>query len=58
VHDYRDPDSAAAANEPKRFETNYRKAGGTIGLVVIEQETRTVGSIEPLIGFLRENLHT
>ena len=56
VHDYHDPDSALSVNEPERFVANYRKAGGTIELVAVEQALRPTASIEPVIGFLRETL--
>ncbi len=35
LHDYRDPDSPVAENEPQRFVANYRKAGGEIALEYI-----------------------
>ena len=56
VHDYHDPDGGFAGNEPERFVANYRKAGGTIELVSVEQELRPAASIEPMIGFLRRHL--
>jgi acetyl esterase len=40
VHDYRDPDSPVALNEPERFAAAYRKAGGSIELTYIEQAVR------------------
>ena len=42
VHDYLDTDSDVTLNEPERFVENYRKAGGEIDLVIIEQETRSL----------------
>ena len=30
VHDYHDPDGGCPGNEPERFVSNYRKAGGDI----------------------------
>jgi acetyl esterase len=53
VHDYRDPDSPLDLNEPERFLANYRKAGGDIEIVHIEQATRTSHtSVDPLAEFL------
>ena len=40
VHDYRDPESPVALNEPERFAASYRKAGGTIELLYIDQAAR------------------
>ena len=57
VHDYHDPDSAFPGNEPERFVTNYRKAGGTIELEYIEQELRaTESSFSPVVEFFRRTL--
>jgi len=57
VHDYHDPDSAFPGNEPERFVTNYRKAGGNIELVHIEQELRaTQASFGPVVEFFRRTL--
>jgi len=41
VHDYRDPDAPIPGNEPERFVTNYRKAGGSIEFLQTEQSART-----------------
>ena len=56
VHDYRDPESPVALNEPERFAANYRKAGGTIDAQYIDQAARmTVASHDPIAAFfLRE----
>lgn len=57
VHDYRDPDSPLDLNEPERFAENYRKAGGDIEVLYIDQETRSTNtSSDPLAGFLRQHL--
>jgi acetyl esterase/lipase len=57
VHDYRDPESPLDLNEPERFAENYRKAGGEIEVLYIDQETRsTKTSSDPLARFLREHL--
>jgi hypothetical protein len=56
VHDYRDPESPVALNEPERFAANYRKAGGTIELMYIDQAARTTPvAHDPVAAFfLRE----
>jgi acetyl esterase/lipase len=56
VHDYRDPDSPVPLNEPERFAANYRKAGGTIEMLYIDQAARTTtASHDPIAAFfLRE----
>ena len=52
VHDYRDPESPVALNEPERFAANYRKAGGTIELQYIEQAARaTAAAHDPIAAF-------
>ena len=57
VHDYRDLDTGADANEPERFAANYRKAGGDIEVVYIEQENRySPTSFEPLAAFFAKHL--
>jgi acetyl esterase/lipase len=38
LHDYNDPESGFAGNEPQRFVANYRKAGGEIALEYIDAE--------------------
>jgi acetyl esterase/lipase len=57
VHDYRDPESPVPMNEPERFAANYRKAGGAIELLYIEQDKRqSVASWEPVAAFLLKHL--
>ena len=57
VHDYRDPESPLDMNEPDRFVANYRKAGGEIEIVDIDQETRSsTTSFAPLAAFFRQQL--
>ncbi len=57
VHDYRDLDSGAGANEPERFAASYRAAGGAIEVVYIDQETRSSPtSFEPLARFFNRHL--
>jgi acetyl esterase/lipase len=43
VHDYHDPDSNFPGNEPERFVSNYRKAGGDIEIAYIPADGRTNG---------------
>jgi len=56
VHDYRDPESPVARNEPERFAASYRKAGGAIEMLYIDQAARmTSASHDPIAAFfLRE----
>ncbi len=57
IHDYRDPESPLDLNEPERFVANYRKAGGEIEIVDIDQATRSSStSFEPLVAFFRKHL--
>ena len=56
VHDYRDPEAPVALNEPERFAAAYRKAGGSIELLYIDQAARaSAASYDPMAAFfLRE----
>jgi acetyl esterase/lipase len=57
VHDYRDPESPVALNEPERFAAAYRKAGGAIELLYIEQAARaSAASYEPVARFFLQHL--
>lgn len=57
IHDYRDPESPHDLNEPERFATNYRNAGGEVEIVDIDQATRSSStSFEPLADFFRKHL--
>lgn len=57
VHDYRDPDSPLDLNEPERFAENYRRAGGDIEVLYIDQDVRsTNASFDPLATYLRQHL--
>jgi len=38
IHDYKDIEASFPGNEPQRFVTNYRKAGGEIALEYIDAE--------------------
>ena len=56
VHDYLDPVHDGGDTEPDRFTGLYREAGGDIDLVVIENEGRGQGALEPLLAFYKTNL--
>ena len=57
VHDYHDPDSGQALNEPERFIHNYRNAGGEIEIVRVSQEKRSEPeSFEHLATFFSRHL--
>lgn len=59
VHDYRDPDSPFDGNEPERFVANYRRAGGTIELLHVEQATRQAApTFVPMAAFFQRHLRT
>jgi hypothetical protein len=40
VHDYHDPDGGFPGNEPERFVSNYRKAGGDIEIAYFDNAAR------------------
>lgn len=57
LHDYRDPESPVDANEPERFAASYRRAGGAIDILYIEQAARmTAASFDPIAAFFRREL--
>src|SRR5437868_3385702 len=57
VHDYHDPDGGFAGNEPERFVSNYRKAGGDIEITYFDNEKRnTEISHQPVYDFLKKHL--
>lgn len=57
VHDYRDPQAPIPGNEPERFATNYRRAGGQIDLLYIEQSVRqTNACFDPVAAFFHQHL--
>jgi acetyl esterase/lipase len=59
VHDYRDPDSPIPANEPERFTANYRKAGGDIELLYIDNATKAgAPSYDPAAAFFHKHIKT
>jgi acetyl esterase/lipase len=56
THDYRDPAGSFDGNEPERFASNYRKAGGSLELMYIDNATRATASIEPTVAFFKQHL--
>ena len=57
VHDYHDPDSNFPGNEPERFVSNYRKAGGDIDIVYVPNDRRSTSvSFEPVAAFFKKHL--
>lgn len=57
VHDYRDPESPVALNEPERFAAGYRKAGGRIDVLYIDQAARTTNaSHDPIAAFFLKEM--
>jgi acetyl esterase/lipase len=57
VHDYRDPDSPVGLNEPERFAASYRKAGGRIEMLYIEQAARmSAASHDPIAAFFLKEM--
>ena len=57
THDYRDPDSPVPWNEPLRFSLNYRKAGGFIETLYIDETTKRGNpSHEPTAAFFHRFL--
>ncbi|MBT3399579.1 MAG: alpha/beta hydrolase fold domain-containing protein, partial [Rhodospirillaceae bacterium] len=57
VHDYRDLESPLDLNEPERFAENYRKAGGAIEIVHVEQGNRSDPALlGPLVEFFQKHL--
>jgi acetyl esterase/lipase len=57
VHDYRDPEAPIPGNEPERFATNYRKAGGKIEVLYIDHAARTSpASYDPVAAFFHREM--
>jgi len=57
VHDYRDPESPVALNEPERFAASYRKAGGQIEMLYIDQAARqSAASYDPIAAFFLKHM--
>ena len=56
THDYRDPESPVELNEPLRFSLNYRKAGGFIETLYIDNETKASKAHELTAAFFHRFL--
>jgi len=57
THDYRDPESPVELNEPLRFSLNYRKAGGYIETLYVDNEKKAGPiSAEPTAAFFHRYL--
>ncbi len=58
THDYRDPVGTFDGNEPERFAANYRKAGGSLELLYIDNANRggAAASSDPTATFFRRHL--
>jgi len=57
VHDYRDPEAPIPGNEPERFVANYRKAGGEIEMISVEQAARTTPEVlGQVVAFFHKHL--
>jgi acetyl esterase/lipase len=65
LHDYKDPETNFAGNEPQRFAANYKKAGGEIALEYIEMErhaghspdlSKAGGMFEKMAAFVRKHV--
>ena len=57
VHDYHDPDSTFPGNEPERFVSNYRKAGGDIEIAYFDNAKRnTETTHQPVVDFMKKHL--
>jgi acetyl esterase len=57
THDYRDPEGTYDGNEPERFAHNYRRAGGSLELLYIDNATRgSATSHDPTAAFFLRHL--
>jgi acetyl esterase len=57
THDYHDPEGGFPGNEPERFVSNYRKAGGDIEITYFDNAKRnTETSHAPVLDFLKKHL--
>ncbi|HEX3537094.1 MAG TPA: alpha/beta hydrolase [Stellaceae bacterium] len=57
VHDYHDEDSSFPGNEPERFVSNYRKAGGDIEITYFDNAQRgTEATHKPTLDFIKKHL--
>ena len=57
THDYHDPNSNFAGNEPERFVSNYRKAGGDIEIAYFDNEQRNTDTTHaPVHAFMQKHV--
>src|SRR6266446_6039703 len=57
VHDYHDPDGGFAGNEPERFVSNYRKAGGDIEIAYFDNEKRNTDTTHAaVVDFMKKHV--
>jgi acetyl esterase/lipase len=57
VHDYHDPDGGFPGNEPERFVSNYRKAGGDIEIAYFDNAKRNTDTThQPVVDFMKKHL--
>ena len=57
THDYHDPDSNFAGNEPERFVSNYRKAGGDIEIAYFDNAARNTDVTHaPVYAFMQKHV--
>src|SRR5216684_3102400 len=57
VHDYHDPDGGFAGNEPERFVSNYRKAGGDVEIAYFDNAKRNTDTTHaPVVDFMKKHL--
>jgi acetyl esterase/lipase len=57
VHDYHDADSGFTGTEPERFTANYKKAGGDIELLIVDQATRqTAPVLDQVVAFFHKHI--
>jgi hypothetical protein len=57
VHDYHDPDGGFPGNEPERFVSNYRKAGGDIEIAYFDNAQRNTDTTHaPVVDFMKKHL--
>jgi hypothetical protein len=57
THDYHDPDSNFAGNEPERFVSNYRQAGGDIEIAYFDNAARNTDVTHaPVHAFMQKHV--
>jgi acetyl esterase len=57
THDYHDPDGGFPGNEPERFVSNYRKAGGDIEITYFDNEKRNTDVTHaPVVEFMKKHV--